>query len=47
MAAYKRFEFWGSEKGKPVKKFTNWFAWNDESEDQWQLKGKLKNEYKN
>jgi hypothetical protein len=47
---YKRYEFWASENGKPVKKWTNFFIWDSDSRDQIQLKGfkgnHLKNEYK-
>lgn len=40
----KRYQFWSSEDGKPVKKWTEWFSYNGEK-FQWQLKNKLKNEY--
>ena len=44
---YKRYEFWGSEDGKPVKKFTDWFRWTGQDQPKWQLKSQgLKNEYK-
>ena len=26
----KRYEYWGSENGKAVKKFTDWFEWDGE-----------------
>ena len=42
---FKRFEYWGSENGKPIKKLTDWFQWDGE-EYEWQLKGKLRNFYK-
>lgn len=45
MAIYKRYEFWGSENGKPIKKLTPWFEYNGEKYE-WQLKGKLRNFYK-
>ena len=41
----KRFQFWGSENGKPIKKWTEWFKYDGEQYE-WQLKSKLKNEYK-
>lgn len=44
---YKRYEFWGSDDGKPVKKVTPWFRWDSDNRDPWQLKSQgLKNEYK-
>jgi len=50
MEVFKRYEFWASENGKPVKKWTNFFIWDSDSRDQIQLKGfkgnHLKNEYK-
>ena len=45
MEVFKRYEFWASENGKPVKKWTNFFIWDGEKY-QWQLKNKLKNEYR-
>ena len=39
---YKRYEYWTSEG----KKFTEWFKWDSDNRDPWQLKNKLKNEYK-
>ena len=45
MAVYKRYEYWGSKNGKPIKKWTEFFYWGGE-QYQWQLKGKLKNEYR-
>lgn len=46
----KRYEYWGSEGGKPVKKFTSWFNWESTLTDPIQLKGfkgnHLRNEYK-
>lgn len=43
---FKRYEFWASENGKPVKKWTDWFEWESDIRDPWQLKNKLRNEYK-
>jgi hypothetical protein len=43
---FKRYEYWSSENGKPVKKWTKFFEWDSTLRDQWQLKNKLKNEYK-
>jgi hypothetical protein len=46
---YKRYEFWGSENGKPIKKFTPWFKWDSDICPKYQLERhpKLLNEYKN
>jgi hypothetical protein len=41
----KRFQFWASENGKPIKKWTKWFEYDGEQYE-YQLKSKLKNEYK-
>lgn len=46
MEIFKRYEYWGSEDGKPVKKFTKWFTYNSDYCPKWQLEGKLKNEYR-
>ena len=46
MKCYKRYEYWTSENGKPVKKWTDFFLWDSDNRDPWQLKNKLKNEYK-
>lgn len=40
----KRYEFWTSENGKPVKKWSDWFYYDGE-QFPWQLKNKLRNEY--
>lgn len=40
---YKRYEYFSREG----KKFTDWFLWDSDNRDPWQLKNKLKNEYKN
>ena len=40
--AYKRYEYWSSEG----KKWSEWFYYDGE-QFPWQLKNKLKNEYKN
>lgn len=45
MEIMKRYEYWGSENGKPVKKWTDWFDYDGEQEP-WQLKGRLRNEYR-
>ena len=39
---YKRYEYWSREG----KRFTDWFPWNSENRDPWQLKNRLKNEYR-
>lgn len=39
---YKRYEYFCKEG----KKWTDWFRWDSDVRDQWQLKGKLRNEYK-
>ena len=50
MAVYKRFQYWGTENGKPVKKWTDFFSWHSDMRDPIQLKGfkgnHLRNEYK-
>lgn len=46
----KRYEYWSSEDGKPVKKWTSFFKWDSDIRDEIQLKGfkgnHLHNEYK-
>ena len=46
----KRYEYWASDNGKAVKKFTKWFSWDSDSTEPIQLKGykgnDLRNEYK-
>ena len=42
---YKRYEYWSSENGKPIKKLSPWYEWNSTLRDKWQLKGKLRNYY--
>lgn len=39
---YKRYEYFSREG----KKFTDWFTWDSDNRDPWQLKNKLRNEYK-
>lgn len=39
---YKRYEYWTREG----KVFTPWFEWKSENRDPWQLKNRLRNEYK-
>lgn len=39
---YKRYEYYTREG----KTWTDWFIWNSDNRDPWQLKNKLKNEYK-
>ena len=46
MKCYKRYEYWASENGKPVKKWTDFFLWDSDIREKWQLKGKLRNFYK-
>lgn len=41
----KRYEYWGTENGKPVKKWTEWFKYDGEK-FKYQLGRKLLNEYK-
>lgn len=47
---WKRYEYWASENGKPIKKWTDWFEWHSDNRDQIQFKGSgdrlLRNEYK-
>lgn len=47
---WKRYEYWSSQNGKPVKKFTEWFLWLSDSRDPIQMKGykgdNLLNEYR-
>ncbi len=44
----KRYEYWGTENGKPIKKWTNWFEWNSDYKPKFQLEKhpQLLNEYK-
>lgn len=46
----KRFQYWGSINGTPQKMWSEWFPWDNSSEEPIQLKGfkgnHLKNEYK-
>ena len=43
----KRYEYWASENGKPIKKFTNWFEWtNEDYMPKYQFGKKLLNEYR-
>lgn len=50
MAVYKRYQYWGSENGKPIKKWSDFFFWDSDLRDPIQLKGykgnHLINEYK-
>lgn len=39
---YKRYQFYG----KNGIEWTDWFPWNSNSREKWQLKNKLLNEYK-
>lgn len=39
----KRFQYWGPGG---IKKWTNWFPCTGSTREPWQLKNKLKNEYK-
>lgn len=41
----KRFQYWGFKDGKPQVLWTEWFEWDGEKYE-WQLKNKLKNEYR-
>ena len=49
MEVFKRYQYWGSENGKPVKKWTEYFPWNSDSREKIQMKGfkgdNLLNEY--
>lgn len=42
MATYKRYQYWSRDGIK----FTDWFPWDSDNRDPWQLKNKLRNEYK-
>lgn len=44
----KRYEYWASENGKPIKKWTDWFVWHSDLKPKYQLEKhpKLLNEYK-
>ena len=42
MATYKRFEY----ITRDGKKWTEWFKWESENREPWQLKNRLRNEYK-
>lgn len=42
MACYKRYQYYTREGIK----WTDFFLWDSDIRDPWQLKGKLKNEYK-
>ena len=35
----KRYEYWASDNGKPVKRFTDWFTWDGDTDNNIQLKG--------
>ena len=39
---YKRYQYWTREG----KKWTEWFVWTSDDRDPWQLKNRLRNEYK-
>jgi hypothetical protein len=41
----KRFEYWGTQDGKPVKKWSPWFNYHG-SQEKYQLDKKLRNEYR-
>lgn len=36
---YKRYQYWASENGKPVKKWSNYFLWDGDECPKIQLKG--------
>lgn len=43
----KRYQYWASENGKPIIKWSEWFRVPDNiTQEKWQVKNKLKNEYK-
>ena len=42
----KRYEYWGSDNGKPVIKKTTWFKCHSDVQEKWQVKNKLLNEYR-
>ena len=46
MATFKRYQYWGREDGEVKKLWTHWFRWDSDNRDPWQLKNKLKNEFK-
>lgn len=39
MTCLKRYEYWATENGKAVKKWTRWFKWNSPSRVKVELKG--------
>lgn len=43
----KRYEFWASENGKPIKKWTDFFEWDCDEMPKTQLKGFLGNDLRN
>ena len=36
---WKRYEYWASENGKPIKKFTDWFPYDGDETSNIQAKG--------
>jgi hypothetical protein len=43
---YKRYQYWGRKDGQIQKLWTEWFPWDSDNRDPWQMRNKLKNEYK-
>lgn len=39
MTVWKRYEYWASENGTPMKKWTRWFKWNSPSMEKIELRG--------
>lgn len=46
MAVFKRFQYWGSENGRPVIKWSDFYPWDSDYKPKYQLKPKLLNEYR-
>ena len=42
----KRFQYWGKENGKPVKKWTDWYGYESDLRPKYQFGKSLANEYK-
>ena len=50
----KRYEYWASENGKPIKKWTEWTPYcpddslikEFQTKEKWQLTNKLRNEFR-
>ena len=42
----KRYEYWGSNNGVPTIKWTDWFSCTSKEKEPFQVKNKLRNEYR-